>query len=210
MEHRTVKATTVATDLGQFTAVAAAWTVDRQGDQIIPGAFRRTIQRWQASGKLLPVHYNHRADADHIIGAVWPDKMTETEEGLVVEGDLDLEGSARAREVWRSMKNGVMSLSFGYAATDSVTRDDGVQELREIDLYEVSLVPHPANFDSRVLAMKSLDGDDYEELRAQARDDWHALLTIPVDPPDEETIRKEIAEFATKSRPPVQIASFDC
>ena len=204
MNHVTVKAAAVATDLGEFTAVAAAWTVDRQGDQIVPGAFRHTIERWRGSGKLLPLHYNHGTAADHIIGHVRPDTMVETDEGLVVEGQLDLEGSDLAREAWRSVKNGVMSLSFGFVATDSIMRDDGVQELREIDLYEISLVAAPANFDTHILQTKAAT-DGFDTLRAQARDELHRLLTAP-DSGDTDTGEKAIA---TKSSAPIQVATFE-
>ncbi len=35
------------------------------------------------------------------------------------------------------------------------SRADGVRELREIDFYEVSIVPHPGNEDTGILSMKS-------------------------------------------------------
>jgi HK97 family phage prohead protease len=214
MKYLITKAAAVATDQGHFTAIAAAWSVDRQGDQIVPGAFSNTIARWRESGKLLPLHYNHRADADHIIGAVLPDKMAETDQGLIVEGQLDLDGSERAREVWRSMKNGVMSLSFGYAVTDSVKRGDGVQELREIDLYEVSIVPAPANFDTRIVQTKAATAH-FDDIRAKARDEMYRLLTGAVDEavrPDATTLRKDCEALGihTNARPPVRVARFEC
>jgi hypothetical protein len=50
-----------------------------------------------------------------------------------------------------------VSLSFGYLATDKARRDDGVQELRELDLFEISIVAAPANADTRILSYKSAD-----------------------------------------------------
>jgi HK97 family phage prohead protease len=220
MDHLTVKAATTATDQGSFRAVAAAWTIDRDNDQIVPGAFSKTIARWRASGKLLPLHYNHDAAADHIIGYVRPDTMAETDEGLIVEGQLDLDESDLARAAWRSMKRGVMSLSFGYLATDTFKRSDGIQELREIDLFEVSIVPAPANADTRILSLKGAADDNYDAIRAQARDEVYRLLTMdpePTDepestPPDGETLRKEFDALGidTKSRPAVQVSVFEC
>lgn len=66
MEHLTVKAVATATDLGEFTAIAATYDIDRVKDQIVPGAFERTIARWEASGKNLPVHWNHSGAAAEI------------------------------------------------------------------------------------------------------------------------------------------------
>jgi HK97 family phage prohead protease len=106
MEHLTVKAVATATDLGEFTAIAATYDIDRVKEQIAPGAFERTIARWQASGKNLPVHWNHSRAAADIIGAIDPATMREVpDQGLYVEGKLDLQHSEVAREAWRSMKN---------------------------------------------------------------------------------------------------------
>lgn len=50
MQNLTKAATVTATDEGEFTAIAAAWSVDRVRDQIVRGAFAATIKRWRASG----------------------------------------------------------------------------------------------------------------------------------------------------------------
>ena len=95
-----------------------------------------------------------------IVGSIDPDSMREIDDGLFVRGKLDIAKSDNARDVWELVKNSVVSLSFGYLATDKATRDDGVQELRELDLFEISLVPAPANADTRILSYKSADTDD--------------------------------------------------
>ena len=81
--------------------------------------------------------------------------MREIDDGLYVRGKLDIAKSDNARDVWELVKNEVVSLSFGYLATDKATRNDVVQELRELDLFEISLVPAPANADTRILSYKS-------------------------------------------------------
>jgi HK97 family phage prohead protease len=143
--------------LGQFSALAAAWSPDRDGDQIVRGAFAASIERWQASGKRVPLHWAHKGDAEYIIGYVDPASMRETREGLFVRGKLDLEHSEVAREVWQLVKQNVVGLSFGYLTTDPVKRADGIQELRELDLFEISLTPAPANPDTRILSFKSTE-----------------------------------------------------
>jgi HK97 family phage prohead protease len=150
------KATTT-TDLGQFTALAATWGVDREKDQITRGAFAETISMWQMSGKQLPLHWNHSASPEDIVGTVDPSSLKETSDGLYVEGRLDLEESERAREIWRSVKSGAVSLSFGYLVTSERKREDGIRELTELDLFEISLTPSPANSDTRILSTKSVE-----------------------------------------------------
>lgn len=156
MIHKTIKATTTTTDQGVFSALAATYSVDRVGDRIIKGAFESTIAAWQASQKQVPVHWDHEGAASSVIGSVDPNSMEETEDGLYVEGKLDLEDSETAREAWRSMKDNRVSLSFGYLATKERKAKDGINELLEIDLFEVSIVPAPANPDTRLLSLKSV------------------------------------------------------
>jgi HK97 family phage prohead protease len=211
MQTKTMEAkTTVATERGEFVALAAAWTVDRQGEQIARGAFSKTIARWQASNRDLPVHWNHGGSADAVIGSVFPDLMRETAEGLYVEGRLDLDDSEVAREAWRSMKANRVALSFGYLATQSHKRADGVLELTELDLFEVSIVPAPANPDTRFLSFKSAEEvarilslkgmTPSEELRRRCIE-----AGVPPDSIDTEQPRAKRID----SRP-IRIASFEC
>jgi uncharacterized protein len=172
VQHLALKAAVEeVTDLGDFTAIAAAWTLDRDGDVIVKGAFRRTIDRWQQSGKQVPVHWNHSGAAADIIGTVDPASMREIDEGLYVEGRLNLDDSEVAREAWRSMKANAMSLSFGYLVKKDRKRRYGVRELQEIDLFEISIVPSPANADTRILSMKAAERriPTDAELRAEAK-----------------------------------------
>ena len=215
MEHKQVQATTVGTteDQGTFTAIAAAYTIDRVNDQIVKGAFANTIERWRASGKMVPVHWNHDGRADSVIGAVNPATMQETDQGLQVSGKLDIHDSETAREAWRSMRNNSMSLSFGYMTTKSRTRADGVNELQEIDLFEISIVPSPANPDTRVLEMKSADDaivsdPNLERIRADYADQMTNLFagTTPTGTPTKALDLKRLERELT----PLTIASFDC
>ena len=105
MQHLAVKAASTATDRGEFSAIAAAYSVDRQRERIEPGAFRRTIAAWRERGREIPLHWNHSAAAKDIIGTVDPASMHEEPNvGLHVRGRLDIEDSEVAREAWRSMK----------------------------------------------------------------------------------------------------------
>jgi HK97 family phage prohead protease len=153
--HKTLEAKATTTDLGEFTALAAAYSVDRTNERILPGAFKGTIERWQESGKQIPVHWDHMGDAKNVIGAVDPAFMRETDDGLVVKGQLDLDESEIAREAWRSMKKNRIGLSFGYLVTAHGKAKDGVLELKALDLFEVSITPAPVNPDTRFIDMKS-------------------------------------------------------
>jgi hypothetical protein len=51
-------------------------------------------------------------------------------------------------------ENNAVSLSFGYVTLKTRKRG-GINDLLELDLFEISIAPHPANPDTRVLSMKA-------------------------------------------------------
>jgi HK97 family phage prohead protease len=164
MLHKTLEAKATTTELGEFTAIAAAYSIDRGGERIVPGAFSKTIEKWQASGKMIPLHWDHRGDPEDIIGTVDPQLVKETDVGLMVGGKLDLEGSDRATKVWRAMKDNSVALSFGYMVIDGgENKSDEVYDLREVDLFEISVTPAPMNADTKFLALKSATATLIEE-----------------------------------------------
>lgn len=168
MQHKTLEAKAVATDRGEFTALAATYDTDRVGDRIVFGAFTKTIAAWQDSGKRIPVHWDHEGSAANIIGSIDPTQVKEIEdEGLYVAGQLDLEDSEVAQEAWRSMKDNRVALSFGYMTVEERKAKDGVNELLEIDLFEVSIVSGPANPATRLLSLKSADDQRWLRKRTQ-------------------------------------------
>lgn len=193
------KATTT-TDAGEFVALAAAYSIDRAGDRIIPGAFAKTIQRWQASQKRLPLHWNHESDPASIIGAIDPATMEETELGLKVAGKVDLDGSEKGREAWRSMKAGTMSLSFGYMVVAEKQADDA-NELHELDLFEISVVPGPANADTRFLSLKSMSDDQLREELGSLRKRVDEIEAQLEEPPDADDVEDEPGESQQASDP---------
>jgi hypothetical protein len=71
MQHVMLKAATTAVDQeqGQFEAIVSGWTEDREKDTILRTAFDRTIAAWRASGKNLPLLFQHSTEA---IGAIDP------------------------------------------------------------------------------------------------------------------------------------------
>jgi HK97 family phage prohead protease len=207
--HKTAPtATETTTDRGEFTALAAAYTVDRANEQIRRGAFQKTIARWQAADRPLPLHWDHQAEPESIIGVIDPASLRETDEGLFVKGHLDLEGSAKAREVWRLVKAGSVALSFGYLVEDSVKRDDGVRELRSLDLFEVSIVAAPANPSTRVLSTKAATASDPGSERV-----WAAITAAFNWPREQISAKASEAELKARTAEvigaPIRFETFD-
>jgi uncharacterized protein len=157
MQHIQAKATaTPTTDRGEFEAIVATWDRDRVGDTILPGAFKRSLEEWQTmaaiTGRKMPLHFNHVAD--EIIGEVDPISMIETVAGLQVAGKIDLD-TERGREVWRQLKANRVGFSFGYMARKTRDQPDGRgQVLADLDIFEITITPAPANNATRVLSTK--------------------------------------------------------
>lgn len=151
-------------DGGHIVAYAATFDKepDSYGDVIAPGAFKNTIDEWKKSGNVIPLLFGHRTDDPAMnIGGV--DSIEEDEHGLRIEATFDKD-SDTAQYVRRLvLEKRLSKLSFAYDVLDegTITLDDGrkVNELREIKLYEVSLVPIPANGHAEVVEAKSAATD---------------------------------------------------
>jgi uncharacterized protein len=143
---------------GSFTGIAAVYhSIDLGGDRIEPGAFTRTI----AASKVFPLLWQHQSD--NPIGTV---TVTDSREGLLVSGQLlmDLDEAKRAYTLIKAKV--IKGLSIGFETIqDSV--EDGVRQLKEIRLWEVSIVTFPMNLDATIGSVKALSAEDVaDHLRA--------------------------------------------
>lgn len=143
---------------GQFSAYASVFgNVDSYGDIVVKGAFANDLQRWKDSGNPIPLLFGHNmSDPDYNIGSVV--SAVEDDKGLLVTAQLDLE-NPKAMQTYRMLKGRrVNQMSFAYDVLDEQSVESaGVKanELRELKLYEVSVVTIGANQETEVLAVKS-------------------------------------------------------
>lgn len=121
--------------------------------------------------------------------------MAEHDAGPYIEASLDIADSELAREAWRSVKRGRVSLSFGYLTEAEREGPDGVKELTRLDLMEVTLTSVPANPDARVLSWKSMAGPDLDSMDLDELRDYS---------------KAQIANVDMKAVQPIQVASFPC
>ena len=153
---------------GEIKAYAATFDRirDSYGDIIAPGAFSKTLNDWQESGHPIPLLFGHRTDDPRMnIGSVV--EASEDERGLLIKAQFD-ETSDVAQYTRKLVQEGRLTkLSFAYDVLDSapVVLEDGTKanELRELKLYEISLVPIPANEFTEVLEVK--DGEHKQTIR---------------------------------------------
>jgi HK97 family phage prohead protease len=134
---------------GSFAGYASVFDVtDSHNDVVVRGAFERTLSE-RADVKLL---WQHRMDEP--IGVI--NELREDQKGLYIEGTLLLD-VARAGEAYALLKSGAIDgLSIGYSVTDyDYEGETGVRLLKDVDLWEVSLVTFPANEHASITALKA-------------------------------------------------------
>lgn len=150
---------------GEFIGYASVFgNKDSYGDVVLKGAFDVSLQEWERSGLAIPVLWGHNmSDPDFNLGECLT--ATEDDHGLKVHVKLDLE-CPKAASTYRLLKAGrVNQMSFSYKVIDGayiqpegdgMTYRDAYYELRELQLFEVSVVPIGANQETEILAVKSL------------------------------------------------------
>lgn len=137
---------------GTFEGIAAVFgNRDLGGDVIEEGAFTATLAAKQ--GKRFPLLWQH--DSKEAIGAVI---AAETKAGLVVKGKLSL-AVGKAREAYELLKDGAISgLSIGYETVKEKVAGS-TRYLKEVRLWEVSLVTFPMNELAQVTGVKAAEAD---------------------------------------------------
>lgn len=141
---------------GQFLAYASVFggPPDSYGDLVDPGAFTKTISEWEEKGDPIPLLWGHDmnnpfSNIGHIV------KAEEDDHGLKVLGEFDLDNPT-AVQVHRLVKGRrTTDLSFAYEIRDSEKAADGLH-LKDLSLFEVSIVPIGANRLTDVVAVKAL------------------------------------------------------
>ena len=135
---------------GKFTGYASVFNnIDSYNDVVLPGAFKNTNSQ---DVKLLWQH-----DPKAILGKI--DTLQETQYGLLIEAELftDIQ---QGQEVYKLMQRGVLDgLSIGYGILEEFF-EDGLRYIKDLKLWEISLVTFPANEHARVINLK----DDEKKL----------------------------------------------
>lgn len=153
---------------GQIEGYASTWIKqpDSYGDIVKQGAFTKTLEERWNGGKGIPFLWAHKMDdLKAFIGTA---EAEEDEKGLHFVATFD--DSEEAQKVRQLYKDGrLRKFSFAYEVKDAgpVTLEDGTKanELRELELFEISAVTVPANEDAGVVDVKAAE----PEVKAGAR-----------------------------------------
>lgn len=173
---------------GIIEGYASTWdkVPDAYGDIVRKGAFVDCLDRLEKEGKSLPFIWSHKLDdLDSYLGTVT--QIYEDDKGLFFHAELD--NTPEARRVRELFKTGRLSkFSFAYNILDEgpVTLENGVKanELRKLDIFEVTCCLIPANNHAEVTDVKcsECEGVDVSEKSGKRN-----------SAKDEKTIRDAIA-----------------
>jgi HK97 family phage prohead protease len=140
---------------GTFTGYASTYggPPDLQGDIIEPGAYKQAIV---SQGNGYPLLWAHQQSEP--LGLA---KVSDSAAGLVVNGSMVMADPAAQRAYAHLKAGSIKGLSIGFnlppESSGKVTYGaDGTRTIREIKLFEISLVAIPANPAAQVVSVKSL------------------------------------------------------
>ena len=144
---------------------------DSYGDVVKQGAFARTLEERWNGGKGIPFLWAHKMDdLKAFIGTA---EAEEDEKGLHFVATFD--DTEEAQKVRQLYKDGrLRKFSFAYEVKEEglVTLEDGTKanELRELELFEISAVTVPANEDAGIVDVKAAETEVKSGARNSKKD----------------------------------------
>lgn len=159
---------------GSLEGYASTWIrqPDSYGDVVKEGAFTRTLkERWNG-GKGIPLLWAHQMDS--LASYIGKADADEDDKGLHFVATFDDTPEAqRVRGLYKDGRLSKFSFAFDVRDNGTVTLEDGTKanELRDLDLFEISCVCVPANDDAGVVAVKSEDPETKTGKRNSKKDE---------------------------------------
>lgn len=144
---------------GSFEGILSPYgNVDGDCDVVDPGAYTKTLKE---NGPEVPLMWNHGKRVDFPIGKL---VLEDRENGLWCKGQILIDSIPVARTVYSLIKLRIVKgLSIGYKSIKDAI-EGGVRHLKEIKLYEGSIVTFPMNEMALITAVKARETkDDFNE-----------------------------------------------
>lgn len=124
--------------------------VDHGGDIVVRGAFKRTLAEHKEADELPPMFWMHNPTT---VPGKWLD-MDEDDKGLFVKGELADTPLGNEMHVLLGMK-AVRGMSIGYTVEERDWDKEGHRLLKDIELWEGSIVSMAMNPMASITASKS-------------------------------------------------------
>lgn len=146
-----VKTTNEEGDYFTFEGYASTFgNLDYGNDVIVKGAFLKSLKETPE----VPVLWQHRM-SEPVGKSV---QLREDEGGLYIKAILPKDDTLVNGRIMPQMKVGsIKEMSIGFFSKEADVREDGIRYIKEIELYEVSLVTKAMNPKALVSNFKSLE-----------------------------------------------------
>lgn len=152
-------------EMGLIKGYASTFgNIDLGDDVVQRGAFLKSIEKYQKEGDKIPICFQH--SLMDIVGGCDPARMREDEKGLYIEGEI-YKKTLKGCDVYELAKQKVLNkMSIGYSV-DACDYDEEIENgksrnirlLKEVSLYEISMVSHPMNQQARISDVKTEKND---------------------------------------------------
>ena len=158
---------------GMIEGYASTWIrkPDAYGDVVKQGAFKNTLeQRWNG-GKGIPLLWAHQMN--ELSSYIGKADAEEDEKGLHFVATFDdTEEAQRVRDLYKDGRLSKFSFAYDIKEEGITTLEDGTKanELKELDLFEISCVCVPANDDAGVISVKAEEPEVKSGKRNSAKD----------------------------------------
>lgn len=178
-----VKATAEENNIFTFEGYASTFNnVDHGDDIVIRGAFSNSLSK----NSQVPILWQHQMS--EVIGISV--QLYEDDKGLFIKGNLPKDDTLVSGRIIPQMKVGsIKEMSIGFFTKNYDRAKDGIRLLKEIDLFEVSLVTKAMNSQALVTGFKS-----FETLR----DIEQTLKDNGFSNNEAKTLISKIKEFSSK------------
>ena len=178
-----VKATAEENNIFTFEGYASTFNnVDHGDDIVIRGAFSNSLSK----NSQVPILWQHQMS--EVIGISV--QLYEDDKGLFIKGNLPKDDTLVSGRIIPQMKVGsIKEMSIGFFTKNYDRAKDGIRLLKEIDLFEVSLVTKAMNSQALVTGFKS-----FETLR----DIEQTLKDNGFSNTEAKTLISKIKEFSSK------------
>lgn len=159
---------------GEFEAVVSTFgNIDAYNERIVPGAFTKSIEQYANEGRRFKVLWSHNPErpigtAELVELAPGDDRLPEemrSNGGLMARGTLALETTDGEQASKHLAAGTIDEFSIGFMVRGDRFGTDGVRELTDVDIFEVSPVVIGANRQTGLVSLKGGWGsfDDHSE-----------------------------------------------
>lgn len=174
---------------GEFEAVVSTFgNIDSYNERIIPGAFTKSISTYADQGRRFKVLWSHNIErpigtAELVQMMPGDDRLPEemrANGGLMAIGQLALD-TYDGEQASKHLAAGTFDeFSIGFMVKNDRIADDGVRELLDLDIFEVSPVVVGANRQTGLVSLKGGWGsfDDHTEDIESLVDDFMQRASV--------------------------------